>query len=109
MARMARYVVPGEPHHVIQRGNRRQTTFFRREDYAAYLRIAAEAFAEAQVEVWAYCLMPNHVHLIATPAREESLATAVAATHVRYTRRINGREDWTGYLWQGRFLVLSHG
>ncbi len=55
------------------------------------------------MEVWAYCLTPNHVHPIATPPRPEALAEAVRATHLRYTRRINLRERWTGYLWQGRF------
>jgi putative transposase len=103
MARLARVVVPGIPHHVTQRGNRRQKTFFSDADYVAYLHIAAEAFAEAGVEVWAYCLMPNHVHLIAVPSTRESLARAVGGTHLAYTRQINRREHWTGYLWQGRF------
>lgn len=103
MARMARVVVPGVPHHVTQRGNRRQTTFFRDEDYLTWLTLAAEAFTAAGVEVWAYCLMPNHVHVIAAPARPEGLAQAMGATHVRYTRQVNGRERWTGHLWQGRF------
>ncbi|HRD46788.1 MAG TPA: transposase [Caulobacter sp.] len=103
MPRQARVVVPGCPHHVVQRGNRKQRTFFEDGDYRAYLRIAAEEFAAAGVEAWAYCLMPNHVHLIATPATPEGLAQAVATTHLRYTRRVNAREDWTGYLWQGRF------
>jgi putative transposase len=103
MARHARVVIPGTPHHVTQRGNRRQRTFFSDADYLAYLRLAAEAFGEAGVEVWAYCLMPNHVHLIAVPPAPDALAEAVGATHLRYTRRINRREAWTGYLWQGRF------
>jgi putative transposase len=103
MARLARVVVPGAPHHVTQRGNRRQQTFFRDADYLTYMQLAAEAFSEAGVEVWAYCLMPNHVHLIAAPTEPAALAAAVGATHLRYTRRINHRERWTGYLWQGRF------
>jgi len=103
MPRTARVVFPGVPHHVTQRGNRRQPTFFNANDYATYLRIAAGAFAEAKVQVWAYCLMPNHVHLIATPADEAGLARAVATTHVRYARHVNRREGWTGCLWQGRF------
>jgi putative transposase len=103
MPRMARFVVPGVPHHVTQRGNRRQRTFFSDADYWLYLRIAGEAFRAAGVEIWAYCLMPNHVHLIAVPSTEPSLATAVSDTHKRYTRAINRREAWTGYLWQGRF------
>lgn len=107
MPRQARVVVPGCPHHVTQRGNRRQQTFFRDADYLTYLQIAAEAFAEAQVEVWAYCLMPNHVHLIATPRTPEGLARAVGTTHLRYTRHINSRERWRGYLWQGRFASFA--
>jgi putative transposase len=103
MARMARVVVPGIPHHVTQRGNRRQPTFFSDADYLVYLHLAAEAFREARVEVWAYCLMPNHIHLIATPPTATALADAVGATHLRYTRQINLRQRWTGYLWQGRF------
>jgi putative transposase len=99
-------VFAGVPHHVTQRGNRRQPTFFGANDYATYLRIAAGAFAEAGVQVWAYCLMPNHVHLIATPADETGLARAVGATHVRYARHINRREGWSGYLWQGRFASV---
>ena len=103
MVRMARLVVAGAPHHVTQRGNRRQATFFGEADYLVYLALAAEAFAASGVEVWAYCLMPNHVHLIAAPAQPQALAQAVGAAHVRYTRHINLRECWTGYLWQGRF------
>jgi putative transposase len=103
MPRAPRQVLPGVPHHVTQRGNRRQPTFFRATDYAAYLRISAAEFAKAQVQVLAYCLMPNHVHLIAVPIRPEALAAAVGNTHVKYTRRINLREGWTGCLWQGRF------
>ena len=103
MPRPPRIVIPGMPHHVIQRGNRRQPTFFGPDDYQTYLDIAAEAFTAAKVEVWAYCLMPNHVHLIATPDTEDGLAKAVGATHQRYTWLINQKQSWTGHLWQGRF------
>lgn len=103
MPRQARVVLPDRPHHVVQRGVRRERTFFCPEDYRAYLRIAAKAFDEAQVEIWAYCLMPNHVHLIATPTSEGGLAQAVGETHARYTRLINQRRQWAGSLWQGRF------
>jgi putative transposase len=103
MARLARVVVPGLPHHVIQSGNRRQTTFFRDDDYAAYLELMAQWCGEEGVRIWAYCLMPNHVHLIAVPKTENALRRAIGEVHRRYTRRINLREDWRGYLWQGRF------
>ncbi len=103
MPRLARAIVPNAPHHVVQRGNRRQRTFFKAADYASYLSIAREQFGDAGVEVWAYCLMPNHVHLIATPFDESGLAIAVGRTHLKYSRYINAREGWTGSLWQGRF------
>lgn len=103
MPRSGRVVVPGAPHHVVQRGNRRQRTFFGDADYQAYLDLAGKAFAEAGVEVWAYCLMPNHVHLVVTPSTADGLTRAVASTHAKYTRRINEREGCAGFLWQGRF------
>ena len=103
MARLARLVVPGLPHHITQRGNRRQQTLFREDDYAAYVERMAEWCGQRGVEVWAYCLMPNHVHLIAVPQSKDGLARAIGEAHRRYTRRINFREGWRGYLWQGRF------
>ena len=103
MARLARLVVPGMPHHVTQRGNRRQQTFFNDGDYAAYLELMAQWCRERSVEIWGYCLMPNHIHLIAVPSSEDGLRLAIGAAHERYTRRINFREKWRGYLWQGRF------
>ena len=107
MARLARLVIPGLPHHGTQRGNRRQQTFFNDGDYAAYLELIAEWCREEGVEVWAYCLMPNHVHLIAVPKTENGLRRAIGEAHRRYTRRINFREKWRGYLWQGRFASFS--
>jgi putative transposase len=103
MARLARVVMAGMPHHVTQRGNRRQQTFFGNADYAAYVDLMAEWCREEGVEIWAYCLMPNHVHLIAVPRTLDGLRRAVGEAHRRYTRRINFREKWRGYLWQGRF------
>ena len=98
MARLARLVIPGVPHHVTQRGNRRQRTFFCEEDYSAYLKLMAQWCAERGVAIWAYCLMPNHVHLIAVPQSEDALSRAIGEAHRRYTRRINFREKWRGYL-----------
>jgi len=103
MARLARVVIPGIPHHITQRGNRRQQVFFQEDDYDAYLELMAEWCRKSGVEVWAYCLMPNHVHLITMPSSKKGLAQAIGETHRRYTRMINFREKWRGYLWQGRF------
>ena len=103
MARIARVVAPGLPHHVTQRGNRRQETFFCEEDFQAYLNLMSEWCSRLNVEVWAYCLMPNHAPLIAVPESEGSLRRAIGEVHRRYTRRVNFREGWRGHLWQGRF------
>jgi putative transposase len=63
----------------------------------------SEWCAKYKVQVWAYCLMPNHVHLVAVPETKESLNLAIGEAHRRYTRRVNFREGWRGHLWQGRF------
>ncbi len=103
MARLARVVAAGVPHHVTQRGNRRQPVFFGDDDYAAYLRLLADGCKAARVAVWGYCLMPDHVHLILVPKDPGGLRAALGEAHRRYTRHINMREGWRGYLWQGRF------
>jgi putative transposase len=107
MARMARVVVAGVPHHVTQRGNRGQTTFFNEEDYAAYVALLAEWCPRCGVEIWAYCLMPDHVHLIAVPESDDGLRRGLGEAHRRYTRRINFRKGWRGHLWQGRFASFA--
>ena len=103
MPRIARIVVPGVPHHVTQRGNRRQPTFFGDGDFARYVELLADACSDAQVEVLAWCLMPNHVHLVLVPATSAGLAGAFKAAHQRYTWVINRRNGWQGHLWQSRF------
>lgn len=103
MARLARVVIPGVPHHVTQRGNRREPTFFEDGDYQLYLDLLADAARSAGVEVWSYCLMPNHVHLIATPSDEAGLWRTFRKVHRHYTGYINARMQVTGHLWQGRY------
>ncbi|QQR90765.1 MAG: transposase [Myxococcales bacterium] len=104
MARMARVVIPGWPHHVTQRGNRRQQTFFDDSDYRYYIALMTEWGPKLGVEFWAYTLMPNHVHHVAIPHEEGALAACIGEIHPRYSRHINFREGWRGYLWQGRFF-----
>ena len=104
MGRIARVVIPACPHHVVQRGNRRQIVFFSEDDKRLYLKILSYYCRKEGVEVWCYCLMDNHVHLIAVPRKSESLAKAIGETHKKYTWMINIRENWKGHLWQGRFL-----
>ena len=103
MARVARVVAARYPHHITQRGNRRQHTFFAEEDYQVYISLLSEWCKRCSVEIWAYCLMSNHVHLIAVPQDADGLRQAIGQTHRRYTRYINFQKGWRGYLWQGRF------
>ena len=103
MARIARVIAEGMPHHITQRGNRRQQTFFSEDDYKAYLELMAEWCEKYDVQIWAYCLMPNHIHLIAVPSKKETLRLAIGEAHRRYTRRINFSKGWRGHLWQERF------
>ena len=103
MSRIARVVIPGLPHHVTQRGNRRMKTFFCENDYEAYIDLMAEWCGECGVEVWGYCLMPNHIHMMAVPAEETGLARAIGEAHRRYSRMVNFREGWRGHLFQERF------
>jgi putative transposase len=107
MPRLARIVAPGFPHHVTQRGNRRQQTFFGTDDYEAYVGLMAHWCRRCGVEVWAYCLMPNHAHLIVVPQSEDGLRRAIGEAHRRYTRRVNFRQRWRGHLWQGRFASFA--
>jgi len=107
MARMARIVIPNIPHHITQRGNRSQKTFFSVKDKTAYLTLLHKHAQEAGLSFWAYCLMDNHVHLIAVPEKEDSLSKGIGDTHKHYTRMINFRENWRGYLWQGRFSSFT--
>ena len=106
MARLARIVIPHLPHHVTQRGNRRQQVFFGAADYAAYLDLLGRFCDTSGVAVWAWCLMPNHVHLLLVPPDPDALRAALAEAHRRYSRAVNLREGWRGYLWQGRFASV---
>ena len=103
MPRIARVVVPRHPHHIVQRGNRRQKVFFSDLDKEEYLKILKEHCQKFGVQIWSYCLMDNHVHFIAVPEEEGRLSLAFGHAHWRYTKMINRREKWRGYLWQGRF------
>lgn len=103
MARLPRLVLPGIPHHITQRGNRRERTFFEDGDYALYLDLLAQAAGQARVAIWAYCLMPNHVHIIAVPEDVDGLRRTFRFVHRHYTGYINALLRTTGHLWQGRF------
>ena len=107
MARLARVVIPDLPYHVTQRGNGGQRVFFSDEDYAAYRDLLAMAARDAGVEVWAWCLMPNHVHLILCPGDGDGLRRALARVHRAYAGRVHARRRRTGHFWQGRFGAVA--
>jgi putative transposase len=107
MARLARAVFPGHPHHVTQRGNGRAQTFFRDRDYALYRDLLAEHARAAGVEVWAWVLMPNHVHLVLVPSDTDGLRRVMAAVNRRYAGHIHTRLQRSGHFWQGRYGCVA--
>jgi putative transposase len=104
MPRVARSVVAGLPHHVTQRGNRREPVFFSDEDRRIYLAWLGKYATKHGMKIVAYCLMPNHVHFVVVPAEEESLQRAFKPLHMRYAQHINRARGWSGHFWQGRFF-----
>jgi len=104
MSRIARIVLENIPYHITQRGNRRQQVFFEPRDYRLYLDLLRDHADDAQLRLWAYCLMPNHVHLIAVPQRPEAMASALGRTHADYARHFNLRNRTCGHVWQARFF-----
>jgi hypothetical protein len=118
MARIARAVVPGYPHHITQCGNRRQQTFFRDDDYLAYIELMAEWCRNFRVEIWAWCLMPNHVHLVAVPHTDEALSRAIGEAHrripggsisVKNGEVICGRKDLLPFQWMSNIYWQQPG
>ena len=107
MTRLARMVISGLTHHVTQRGNRREAIFFEDGDQEIYRDPLTEQVRKAGTEVWAYCLMSNHVHLILKPEQAAGLGRAVGEPHRRYTNFINARGRWTGHLFQSRFASVA--
>jgi putative transposase len=107
MPRTARIVFPGIPHHVTQRGSRRERTFFSPADHRYFRRLLATAAAKCGTEVWAYCFMPNHFHLIAAPRCEVGLRHLLAEPSRRYALEINARYEWSGHLWQSRYASVA--
>src|SRR5580704_11961216 len=106
MSRIACIVVPRCPHHVTQRGNRREPIFFEDGDQEVYRDLLAEQAEKARIQIWAYCLMPNHVHVIVVPREEKGFAQAIGEAHRRYTSFINARGRWSGHLFQNRFASV---
>ncbi|CDS51285.1 Transposase and inactivated derivatives [Polaromonas sp. CG9_12] len=103
MARLPRLAVPGYPHHIIQRGNNRQTIFSSAADFQVLLSLLEENAQKFGVAVHAYVLMDNHFHLLATPTTSDGLPQMMQAVGRRYVRYFNDRQGRTGTLWDGRY------
>lgn len=104
MPRIARAVAVGIPHHITQRGNFKQAVFFDEESKLEYLSLIRHYSSEYGLTILAYCLMDNHVHLIATPLAENSLAKVFHTVHMLYSQLVNKKFGRCGHLWQGRFF-----
>lgn len=103
MSRPRRLVLPGIPHHVTHRGTRRERIFFTADDHLLYLRLLRRGCRRTGTRIWAWCLMPNHVHLVLVPEREDGLRAMLAPAHRLYAQEINRRQGWSGHLWDGPF------
>jgi len=104
MARLARPTVNGYPHQVTQRGNYDQTVFEHDADYRYYLDWLRDSASRYGLAIWAYCLMPNHVHYVCVPKSHTSLARTFNTVHMRYSQYFHRKKGLTGHLWRGRFL-----
>ncbi len=107
MPRISRAVAVGFPHHITQRGNYRQIVFEKDDDYLQYLEWLQMYSNKYALKIWGYCLMGNHVHLIAVPMQVDSLSKTLNTLHMRYSQYINARQENRGHLWQGRFFSCA--
>jgi putative transposase len=103
MARLARVVASEVPHHITQRGNARRVVFESASDRIVYLTLLRQSCIQDELSLLGYCLMSNHVHLIAVPRRPEAMAIALRHTHGRYAAYLNARYGASGHVWQGRY------
>ncbi len=104
MPRIARIIAAGYPHHITQRGNNRATVFFDDEDRQTYLNLLLKYTHKYNVAIWAYCLMGNHVHLLAVPGTDTGLARGIGLTNMLYTQYLNRKLNQSGRIWQNRFF-----
>jgi len=103
MARLPRYVLPGQPQHIIQRGNNRQAIFSAEADYQFFRDALVEAADKHGLVIHAYVWMTNHIHLLATPEREESIGKVFQSAGRKYVQYFNDTYRRSGTLWEGRY------
>lgn len=102
MPRRARSYIPGLPYHIVQRGNNREACFVEPENYQFYLELWQQLSKRYGVSVHAYCLMTNHIHILATPETKSALSDTMKVVGSRYAQYINKKYKRTGTLWEGR-------
>lgn len=103
MPRFPRYVLPGVPQYTIRHGNNRQAIFAADGDHTAYLELLKQAADQYGLQIHAYVLITNHVHLLATPIAAESIGQTVQSRGRRYVQYFNFSYGRTGTLWEGRY------
>jgi len=104
MPRAARLIVEGYPHHITQRGNNREQVFFDMGDYLAFIEQLKRFRDKYHLEIWAWCLMPNHFHLLAVPHDADGLAKGMGSASLVYTQHLNRKYDRSGRIWQNRYF-----
>ena len=102
MPRRARMYLPDQPYHIVQRGNNREACFIEPENYQFYLQLWKDISLIYNVSVHAYCLMTNHIHILASPAYTTSISNTMKVVGSRYAQYINKKYNRTGTLWEGR-------
>jgi len=103
VARIARVVAVGLPHHVTQCGNNRCQVFFDDEDRRFYLWTLSQYGRKYGVKFWGYCLLDDHLHVLAVPQETDSLARCFAGANLVYAQQVNRKQGRSGRLWQSRF------
>ena len=104
MPRMSRAIAVGYPHHITQRGNDRRTVFAEADDYLHYREWLARSARKFGLDIWAWCLMPNHVHIIGVPTNEDAMSRTFNTVHMQYAQYHNLKKNASGHLWQGRYF-----
>jgi putative transposase len=103
MPRINRIIIPDVPHHICHRGNNQQAIVHDDNDRLKYLSILKKSCDKRGLNILGYCLMDNHIHLVAVPSDENSLSSAIQVAHGDYARRFNYRYEIKGHLWEGRY------
>ena len=107
MPQIARIVFTGVPHHLTQRGIRRQDVFFTTSDRINYLQWLQQYSGRYALDILGYCLMTNHIHIVATPRKPDSMGSTIRVVHMRHTQSVNKQNNWDGHLWRSRFFSTA--